>query len=87
MGGMSQNQNLLNMFKCRLKLKAHCTLVGMVYFPSGSVTLCVSPQLLQANASLLQSGLMLLTLTTVPLIATNFPYKFALRLFKGVSGS
>ena len=34
---------------------------------------CISPQRLQLNAILVTSGLTLLTLTTVPRIATNLP--------------
>lgn len=77
---------------CRKKgLKRVCgrihTLVGVAYLPccSGRDSMCVHDRHLKAN--LVQKGLILLTLTTVPLTQTSRPNTLARNIRNGVSGS
>lgn len=64
-----------------------CTLVGMVNLPCGRVSVCVCEQPEQVKAKRVQSGLMLLTRTTVPLTHTKRPNTLARSVLRAVNGS
>lgn len=63
------------------------TLVGAAYFPCCSGSDCEREQPKHVKAIRVHIGLILLTLTTVPLIHTSRPNTLARNIRNGVSGS
>lgn len=63
------------------------TLVGVAYFPCCSGRDSMFEQARHLKAILVQKGLMLLTLTTVPFTQTSRPNTLARNIRNGVNGS